>query len=116
MIGGDNADVRSRLDQCARSLLSDVVYWTEVDADAASQECVTEKVGETNQMVSFWEGCLCSLQISLVISESVTFVVAVMSVGCRSSEDGSPQRSFVAARPAVRPVRWVDRPDSSQNC
>lgn len=74
-----------------------------------------EKVGEANQMVSFWEGCLCYLQISLVISESVTFVVAVMSIGCRSSEDGSPQR-FVAARPAVRPAHWVDRPDSSQNC
>lgn len=61
VIGGNNADVRSRLDRCACFLLSDEVDWPEVVADAAWHGCATEKVGEANQMIPFLGVAACAL-------------------------------------------------------
>lgn len=57
VIGGNNADARSRLDRRACSLLSDEVDWPDVVADAAWHRCATEKVGEANQMIPFFAAC-----------------------------------------------------------
>lgn len=54
VIGGNNADVRSRLDRRAFFLLSDEVDWPDAVADAAWHRCATEKVGEANQMIPFF--------------------------------------------------------------
>lgn len=61
VIGGNNADVRSRLDRCAHFLLSDEVYWPRVVADAAWHGCATEKVGGANQMIPFLGVAACAL-------------------------------------------------------
>lgn len=77
VIGGNNADVRSRLDRCACFLLSDEVDWPKVVADGARHGCATEKVGEANQKIPFWGSLLVLfffLFLSLAISESVTFL------------------------------------------
>lgn len=93
VIGGNNADVQSRLDRRACFLPSDEVDWPDVVADAAWHGCATEKVGEANQMIPFWGVTACSLFLVLL---SRIGNVCVTSIGCHGSKEGN-RRSFVSA-------------------
>lgn len=70
VIGGNNADVRSRLDQCACVLLSDEVDRPEVVADAARHGCATKKVGEAKKMIPFLGVAACALFFLVVLSRN----------------------------------------------